>query len=220
MIIEQLMIVLLWSHLAAGQTTNRPIRHQHGVVDSVHKNRRLTPDAVTTFATNEWAGGFQSQLDPTEFNFKKFKWNFACHLHIQGNNIRGANSSDWMESEINSESVPVDVHIDDQSVERTHPVAALCRVNGHYLPVDLFSLDTCARCYTYIPDQPSFFHSGAKWNASVALMTVRDPFTDRDLVYNITHLSHNGTTVSWPIYSNFHLNWKGFRVALWWKCRI
>jgi hypothetical protein len=43
----------------AGQTTSRPIRHQHGVVDSVHKNRRLTPDTVTTFATNEWTGAFQ-----------------------------------------------------------------------------------------------------------------------------------------------------------------
>lgn len=64
-----------------------------------------------------------------------------------------------------------------------------CRVpDGHYLPIDLFAFDTCARCYLYIPDNPSFFHRNSKWNQTV--VTVQSVLT-KDNVYNVTFLVHN-----------------------------
>ena len=71
----------------------------------------------------------------------------------------------------------------------------VCRVpDGHYLPIDLFSLDACARCYRYIPDQPSFFHRYTKWNHTVVTLRV-EPF---GVSYNVTFLvnRHENLTVS------------------------
>lgn len=60
-----------------------------------------------------------------------------------------------------------------------------CRsADGQYLPVDLFALDTCARCYRYIPDQPSFFVRETKWNLTT--ITVRTG--PHGATYNVTHL--------------------------------
>ena len=65
----------------------------------------------------------------------------------------------------------------------------LCRApDGHYLPIDLFALDTCARCYHYIPDNPSFFHRNSKWNYKVVRM---QSVQTRNLFYNVTFLVQN-----------------------------
>lgn len=80
-------------------------------------------------------------------------------------------------------------------VDGTESGKPLCRVSdGHYLPIDLFSLDTCARCYRYIPDQPSFFHRNAKWNHTVVTVRVEP----RGFSYNVTFLMnrHENLTVS------------------------
>lgn len=64
-----------------------------------------------------------------------------------------------------------------------------CRApDGQYLPIDLFALDTCARCYHYIPDNPSFFHRNSKWNPKVVrVQSVQTAGT----FYNVTFLVHN-----------------------------
>lgn len=71
----------------------------------------------------------------------------------------------------------------------------LCRSSdGHYLPVELFALDTCARCYRYIPDHPSFFHRYGKWNHTI--VTVR--IGSVGFPYNVTYLTnlHENITAS------------------------
>lgn len=82
------------------------------------------------------------------------------------------------------------------SIERRRRATAdelLCRApDGHYLPIDLFALDTCARCYRYIPDNPSFFHRNSKWNHTV--VTVRtEPL---GISFNVTHLIHHRENVT------------------------
>ena len=55
-----------------------------------------------------------------------------------------------------------------------------------YLPAPLFALDTCARCYHYLPDKRDFFAAGAKWKTSKALVGG----------FNVTHLTGLGVQVT------------------------
>ena len=71
---------------------------------------------------------------------------------------------------------------------------SLCRgPDGHYLPIDLFALDTCARCYRYIPDHPSFFHRNNKWNHTIASVP---SLNTESTVYNVTFLIHHGYNIT------------------------
>lgn len=69
-----------------------------------------------------------------------------------------------------------------------------CRApDGHYLPMDLFALDTCARCYHYMPDNPSFFHRNSKWN--LTMVRVQSAQT-AGTFYNVTFLVHNQSNLT------------------------
>ena len=57
-----------------------------------------------------------------------------------------------------------------------------CQLEGRYLPPDLFDLDACARCYSFMPNNTNFFIAGSKW----VKMVVND----------VTYLTFNGTRVS------------------------
>jgi hypothetical protein len=49
-------------------------------------------------------------------------------------------------------------------------------------------LDTCARCYHYIPDNPSFFHRNSKWNHTVVRV---QSVQAAGIFYDVTFLVHN-----------------------------
>lgn len=64
-----------------------------------------------------------------------------------------------------------------------------CRApDGRYLPSDIFALDTCARCYQYIPDNPTFFHHNSKWNHTI--VRARSLFIENDIWFNVSFLTH------------------------------
>ncbi|XP_045024611.1 calcitonin gene-related peptide type 1 receptor-like [Daphnia magna] len=65
-----------------------------------------------------------------------------------------------------------------------------CRApDGRYLPTDIFALDTCTRCYQYIPDNPTFFRQNSKWNHTVVRM--RSLLIETDIWFNVTFLTHD-----------------------------
>ncbi len=69
---------------------------------------------------------------------------------------------------------------------------SLCRApDGHFLPIDLFALDTCARCYRYIPDHPSYFHRNSKWNHTLATVHSLQSGS-AGILFNVTFLVHHG----------------------------
>ncbi|XP_057370225.1 calcitonin gene-related peptide type 1 receptor-like [Daphnia carinata] len=80
-----------------------------------------------------------------------------------------------------------------ESIKRGHNATDnnnFCRApDGRYLPVDIFALDTCARCYQYIPDNPTFFRQNSKWNHTIVAM--RSLLIETDMWFNVTFLTHD-----------------------------
>lgn len=137
-----------------------------------------------------------------------------------GHNVTGISSLDerrknieWsdrsqhkLRSSFDDISLKIDSFSPVQRQRRATSLDELCRTaDGHYLPIDLFALDTCARCYRYIPDHPSFFYPRNKWNHTV--ITVRTETLG--VTFNVTYLIHhreNVTVSSIFVLHNFQLN--------------
>lgn len=125
-----------------------------------------------------------------------------------GHNVTGISSvderrkkiewSDRSQHKLRSSSDDISLTIDslrpvDRQRRATTSLDELCRTpDGHYLPIDLFALDTCARCYRYIPDHPSFFYPKSKWNHTVITMRT-EPL---GISFNVTYLIHHRENVT------------------------
>lgn len=120
-------------------------------------------------------------------NFKLFKAKSTAHKR----NSEDLNLSDKIEDHL--------LRILISDMRNNKP---LCRssnerkLNDVVLPIGLFSLDSCARCYGYILDVPAFFEPFTKWNRTEISIRVPSLLLKEELAYNIAVLQNEHLNVT------------------------
>lgn len=142
--------------------------------------------------------------------------------YLYGSLLEGTSPNAYQRGNLNNDELQLPAMIEDQllkvlvsDLNNDRPVCRSSyerKIKDHFLPIGLFSLDSCARCYGYILDVPAFFDPYSKWNRTEIPVPIPSHLSSNTLLQNITitvlkndHLNITVciTTIIPPLYSNW-----------------